>query len=98
MKIKIINEFSKWFKNQKDYLLKTKILKRLDQIEQGNFGDFKTIGDGVSELRINYGPGYRIYYTIRGNMVVILLCGGDKSSQKSDIEKAKGLCKGVTIQ
>ena len=97
MKIKMLSEFSRWFKEQKDHLLKTKILKRLDQLEQGNFGDYKSIGEGISELRINYGPGYRIYYTLRSNTIVILLCGGDKSNQKTDIEKAKKLSKGVSI-
>ena len=97
MKIKMLKEFSKWFKEQKDHILKIKILKRLDQLEYGNFGDYKSIGDGVSELRIDYGPGYRIYYTIRSKTIVILLCAGDKSNQKRDIEKARELCKGVKI-
>ncbi|MDR1826472.1 MAG: type II toxin-antitoxin system RelE/ParE family toxin, partial [Rickettsiales bacterium] len=61
----------------------------------GNFGDAKPVGEGVSEMRIKYGPGYRLYYTVRGREVVILLCGGDKSGQRRDIEKAKKLCKEV---
>jgi putative addiction module killer protein len=60
-----------------------------DRIAQGNFGDARSIGDGVSELRFAFGPGYRIYYTRRGDVVVILLCGVDKDSQARDIERAK---------
>ena len=62
---------------------------RLDRVAEGNFGDHRSIGGGVSELRINRGPGYRVYYTIRQRTVVVLLCGGDKASQKRDIEIAK---------
>ena len=64
---------------------------RLDRIEDGNFGDAKSIGGGVSELRIDYGSGYRVYFTRRGKSVVILLCGGDKGSQSQDIVRAKAL-------
>lgn len=62
---------------------------RLARIRGGNFGDSKAIGDGVFELRIHYGPGYRIYYGKKGQKIIILLCGGDKSTQKKDIKKAK---------
>lgn len=75
--------------------MRTKILRRIDQISDGNFGDHKSVGGGVSELRINYGPGYRVYYTMRERVVVILLCAGDKSSQDKDIKKAKQLAKEV---
>ena len=64
-------------------------MTRLDRLKLGNFGDCKTISDGVSELRIHYGPGIRIYYAKTGNKVILLLCGGDKGSQKKDIDKAK---------
>jgi len=89
IKLQILGEFADWAKSHKDAKLKAKIATRLNQVQSGNFGDHKSIGDKVSEMRINYGPGYRLYYTIRGRIIVILLCGGDKSSQKQDIALAK---------
>ena len=62
---------------------------RIDRIEEGNFGDYRSVGSGVSEIRVNVGQGYRIYYTVRSRTVVILLCGGDKSSQRRDIRRAQ---------
>ena len=69
------------------------IASRLDRLTFGNAGDAKPIGEGVSELRIDYGPGYRIYFQKRGSSIVILLCGGDKSTQSKDIRTAKRLAK-----
>jgi putative addiction module killer protein len=80
--------FAKWFDNLKDRRAKARIQARIDRMEMGNFGDVGPVGEGVSELRIFYGPGYRVYFTQRNSVVVILLCGGDKSSQQSDIAKA----------
>ncbi len=74
---------------------RARIAKRIDRLAQGNFGDAKSIGNGVSELRFDFGPGYRVYYMMRGQVVVILLCGGDKSSQQRDIERAVALVKEV---
>ncbi len=68
---------------------RSKILIRLDRLKLGNFGDCKSIGDGLAELRIHYGPGIRLYYSKIGNKVILLLCGGDKDSQTKDITKAK---------
>lgn len=70
---------------------KAKILGRLDRLRQGNPGDAASVGEGVFELRIDFGPGYRVYYMKRGIVVILLLCGGDKSSQKRDILLAKKL-------
>jgi len=95
IKLQILDEFSEWLKNHKDRGLKAKVTARLNQVQSGNFGDHHSLGDGVSELRIHYGPGYRVYYTVRGRVIVILLCGGDKASQKRDIKKAKELNKEV---
>ena len=89
MKIRMLNEFTKWFNKIDDKILNMKILKRLDQIEEGNFGDYKSIGDGISEIRINYGPGYRLYYTIRGSELVILLCGGVNQAKIVILKKQK---------
>ena len=89
--IKKTEYFSKWYKRLKDVGAQKKIAFRILQTEQGNFGDFKFIGDGIYEMRINYGSGYRIYYTKGNEVVVLLLAGGDKSTQQKDIEKAKEL-------
>ncbi len=67
----------------------SKITSRLRRVTQGNLGDVHSVGDGVSEMRIQYGPGYRLYFVRRGHDVIVLLCGGDKGSQRRDIERAK---------
>ena len=81
--------FEIWIQDIKEILTRAKILTRLDRLKLGNFGDCKPIEEGVCELRIDYGPGIRIYYGKIGNKVLLLLCGGDKSSQTKDIIKAK---------
>lgn len=82
--------FSKWLKALRDPLGRRAIVRRLARIvSTDHFGDHAGIGDGVSKLRIDVGPGYRIYYTVRGGEVVLLLCGGDKDSQERDIRRAK---------
>lgn len=81
--------FSKWLKSLKDRQAVKAIAMRLTRAEAGNLGDVKGVGGGVSEMRIFVGKGYRLYYTMRNGKVVILLCGGDKTSQSRDIEKAK---------
>lgn len=86
-------EFEKWLKSLKDKIAKAKILMRLERMEEGNFGDVEPVGDGLSELRIHQGKGYRIYFGNKNNQIVILLCGGDKSTQQLDIKKAKILAK-----
>ena len=83
-------QFSEWLKGLRDVIAKRQINKRIARIvSTGNYGDFASVGDGVSELRVHVGPGYRVYYSRRGEEVVILLCGGDKSSQDRDIRQAK---------
>jgi len=92
--IKYHTIYVKWLNKLKDVEAEALIAARLRRIRKyGNFGDHKHVGDSVWELRIDYGPGYRLYYTQWGNRVVLLLCGGDKSSQISDIERAKRLAK-----
>jgi putative addiction module killer protein len=87
--------FSRWLQNLKDNQARKKIAQRLARVEAGLFGDVKPAGDGISELRVGYGPGYRVYFVQRGDVVVILLCGGDKSTQSRDILRAKALAKEV---
>lgn len=88
-------EFIEWLTGLRDIQARARIAKRIDRITQGNFGDAKPVGDGVGELRFDFGPGYRIYYARRGNVVVILLCGGDKDSQARDIERAKNMAREI---
>ena len=81
--------FNIWFENIRERHTRAKILTRLDRLKEGNFGDCKSLGEGIAELRIHYGPGIRIYYSKIGNRIILLLCGGDKSSQNKDVNKAK---------
>ncbi len=83
--------FSKWLVGLRDIRARARIQARIDRLETGNVGDTKPVGEGVSELRIDYGPGYRIYFVQRGSELFILLAGGDKSSQSKDIRKALSL-------
>ena len=83
--------FSVWITALKDVIAKAKIAVRLDRVALGNMGDCKPVGDGVSELRVDYGPGYRIYIVEHGEIIVVLICGGTKRTQKRDIKKAKDL-------
>ncbi|MCO4322132.1 type II toxin-antitoxin system RelE/ParE family toxin [Aliidiomarina quisquiliarum] len=89
--------FSKWFSSLKDRRAKARIQARIDRVEMGHFGDIEPVGDGISELRIFYGPGYRVYFVQKGSVVVILLSGGDKSSQQADIAKAKEIAKQLEV-
>lgn len=88
-------QFVEWLTALKDVKAKARIAKRIDRITEGNLGDAKSVGEGVSELRLQFGPGYRVYFTRRGKAVMILLCGGDKGSQRRDIGLAIALAKEV---
>ena len=81
-------EFEQWLERLRDAKGKARILSRLDSAALGNFGDCQSVGDGVSEMRIHFGPGYRVYFTRRGMFIYVLLIGGDKSTQKRDIKRA----------
>ena len=83
--------FVTWHQSLADERARDKIRARIGRLERGLFGDSKSVGDGVSEMRVDYGPGYRLYYTRRGRTVVILLSGGDKASQARDIKLARVL-------
>jgi putative addiction module killer protein len=89
--INITQQFGDWLKSLKDVRGKAKILVRIGRAENGNFGDHVSVGDGVYEMRIFFGPGYRVYYAQEGEIIYLLLNGGDKSTQQADIQKAKDI-------
>ena len=95
MTIRETEVYSKWFARLRDTVAKARILVRLRRMSLGNLGEYRELGDDVCELKFHFGPGYRVYYTIRNGEIVILLAGGDKSSQSRDIEKAKELARGL---
>lgn len=80
--------FDEWYNSLRDRKAQAKIKLRLERVALGNLGDYRSVGEGVCELRINYGSGYRVYFGQIGSTLVILLCGGDKSTQQNDIQKA----------
>jgi len=88
-------EYAAWFASLRDRIAKTRIDIRIRRLSLGNPGDAKPIGGGVSELRVDHGPGYRVYFVQRGSVLVVLLAGGDKSTQAQDIRKAKTLARNL---
>ncbi len=91
--LKKTTQFQKWFNNLKDIKTKARITLRLRSVSLGNFGDHKSLGKNLFELRFFFGSGYRIYYTLKNDQIIFLLVGGNKSSQEKDIRQAKKLCK-----
>ena len=87
--------FSVWLESLKDAKTAAKVAQRIVRLQSGLLGDVRPVGNGVSELRIDYGPGFRLYFVQRGKSLIVLLCGGDKSSQKADIRQAKELAAGL---
>ena len=85
------DEFESWVAGLKDVVGKAKILSRIRRLEMGNPGDVAPVGDGISELRIPHGPGYRVYYKQANKTIILILCGGDKATQAKDIERAKAM-------
>ncbi|HDR9471815.1 type II toxin-antitoxin system RelE/ParE family toxin [Burkholderia multivorans] len=81
-------EFNDWLANLRDQRGKARIAARLISAQLGNFGEYRVLDEGVCELKIDFGPGYRVYYVRRGEVVYLLLCGGDKSTQRKDIKRA----------
>jgi putative addiction module killer protein len=88
-------EFENWLDGLRDRVAKKRISMRITRVESGLLGDWKTVGDGVSEMRVDYGPGYRLFYTVRGQVMVILLCGSEKRDQDRAIKLAKALAKEI---
>lgn len=87
--------FEDWLRALKDSTSRAIIVRRIERVAMGLLGDVKAVGDGVSELRIDYGPGFRVYFVRRGQTLIVLLCGGDKSSQARDIVRARALAQEV---
>jgi putative addiction module killer protein len=95
IEVRQTEEFRVWLRDLRDDRAVARIASRIRRLEFGNIGDCKTLGGGLMEIRIDYGPGYRVYYVKPGAVVVILLCGGDKRTQRRDIERARTLAKMV---
>ena len=90
--------FKSWLEGLADATARKRIAARIVRVQSGNFGDVKSVGGKVSELRVDYGPGYRVYFTRRGAELIILLCGGDKSTQQSDINKAQQMVADLDLE
>jgi putative addiction module killer protein len=93
IEIRETETFSNWLLGLRDDRAKAKIASRIRRLAFGNPGDTKPVGDGVSEMRVHYGAGYRVYYIQRGTLLILLLCGGDKATQDKDIARARKLAK-----
>jgi putative addiction module killer protein len=91
IEVRQTEEFAQWLASLRDDVATKRIKQRIARVQIGLFGDAKSVGDGLSELRIDHGPGYRVYFMRRGDILVILLCGGDKGSQARDISRAKAM-------
>ncbi|WP_179255521.1 type II toxin-antitoxin system RelE/ParE family toxin [Burkholderia sp. HI2714] len=96
-KLIITPEFDTWLSRVRDRKAATAIAGRLNRARLGNLGHWRAVGDGVSEMKIDVGKGYRVYFTQRGDVLVIILCGGDKSTQAADIKRAKAITKELEI-
>ena len=93
IEVRQTDEYAHWFNGLRDREARTRILVRIRRLSLGNPGDVRPVGEGVSEMRVDYGPGYRIYFVSRGERLVILLAGGDKRTQSRDIEVARELAR-----
>ena len=85
--------FRRWLDKLQDARAVGSITRRLERVQRGNLGDIRPVGGGVSEMRISYGPGYRLYFARQGSDIIVLLCGGDKGSQDRDLQRARRLAK-----
>ena len=95
IEVRLTETFADWLADLRDRRAAARIAERLRRLALGNPGDVKPVGDGLSELRVDFGPGYRVYYVQRGAVLIVVLCGGDKSSQSRDIASAKALAKEI---
>ena len=95
IEVRQTEQYAKWFRSLKDHNARMRINIRIRRLSLGNPGDVKSVGEGISELRVDYGPGYRVYFLMKSNELILLLTGGNKSSQVKDIAKAKSLAKEI---
>lgn len=95
IKIQTQAEFTNWLRNLKDQVARAAIVKRLERASMGNLGLVESVGDGISEMKVDVGQGYRVYFKPKGKVLVILLCGGSKRSQSADIKRAKAIAKRI---
>ncbi len=95
IEVRVTDEFTEWFEGLKDARAVHAITARLSRFSHGLMGDVRPVGEGVSEARVHYGPGFRIYFVQRGDVLIVVLCGGDKRTQDRDIERAKALASGL---
>ena len=91
-------EFQDWLDALKDLRAQVRIVARLRLVEAGNLGDWKAVGGGVSEMRVDVGPGYRLYFTRRGNLLIVMLAGGDKATQNRDVKRAQRILKQLELK
>lgn len=96
IEIRKTDVFAKWLDGLRDLRARARVQARIERLSLGNAGDSRPVGEGVSEMRVDYGPGYRVYYKKRGQRLIILLAGGDKNSQSRDIKMALRLAQGLT--
>lgn len=89
IEVRLSSEFADWLERLRDTAGRARILKRLSRAAGGHLGDVASVGEGVMEMRLFFGPGYRLYYVLRGDVLIVMLCGGDKGSQARDIGRAK---------
>jgi len=97
IEIRTTAEFDKWIRTLKDRKARGVILARINRLHEGLEGDIKPVGKGISELRVHFGPGYRVYLTQRGDVLIIVLCAGSKKTQQRDIQRAQALAKDLEI-
>lgn len=95
VEIRQTEAYARWFRRLRDREARVRIDSRIRRMSLGNLGDVRPVGEGVSEIRIDYGPGYRVYFAQRGQSLIVLLAGGDKSSQERDIRRALNLARGL---
>ncbi len=95
IEVRKTDEFAKWLDGLRDLRARARVQARIERLTLGNPGDVKPVGEGVSEMRVDYGPGYRVYFIKRGQKLIILLAGGSKGSQSKDIDLAKRLARGL---